>query len=438
VRQLLTYFFSFYLLFPHSLQLTRATNNQTPLEVFAEVGLPPKKAFVYEADMLDIQVFVEAYCAQLESSVGTFSEGHAAALQKVLQHTPAFSFPSLRSPAQSQTQEGDIDIFCTLLGSLDACPLQHESYARAASSLIEVAATALLAESRGISVSQLLLGDLSANPSNHCSFYTAALNDDVQEMVSSAAFGAQHTPHLKVKLDGNAGRCATILDTLATWSSTSSSSSSSSSSTNTDSGDARDWWSIDANCAWSPALVLSLSSELLPKYRERIKMIEQPFPVSLVFQAAEQEQMKGKGSEGEDLQQWVHAKDSLNRLGIDVYADESMRTYLDIAALAPYVNGVNIKMEKVGGYRAALKAVACAQEAGLKVWFGCMVGSNLNSTQAAALAPLADGGSDLDGSLLVTEDSKLFTGGFQFGPNGTIVLEPLAGLGVQLKAHVSI
>jgi hypothetical protein len=67
-----------------------------------------------------------------------------------------------------------------------------------------------------------------------------------------------------------------------------------------------------------------------------------------------------------------------------------------------------------------------------------MVGSNLNSTQTAALAPLADGGSDLDGSLLVTEDSKLFTGGFQFGPNGTIVLEPLAGLGVQLKAHVSI
>jgi len=323
-----------------------------------------------------------------------------------------------------------------LLNALDTCPLQSESFARAASSLIEVAATALLAEIRGISVSQLLLGDFSTAPSAHCSFYTAALNDDVEEMVRSAAFGAQHTPHLKVKLDGNATRCATILDALANWSS--SSGGSGGGSVQREQGqeggctDGKDWWSLDANCAWSAPLVTALCQDVLPMHQHRIKMIEQPFPVDLVFQAAE----NGPGQDVlAGMQQWAQSKEAINGLGIDVYADESMRTYLDIAVLAPFVNGVNIKMEKVGGYRAALRAVACAREAGLKVWLGCMVGSNLNSTQTAALAPLADGGSDLDGSLLVTEDSKAFTGGFQYGPLGSIVLHATPGLGVQLKDH---
>jgi len=426
------------------------------VDVYAEVGLPPKKAFVYEADMADIQVFVDAYCTCLAAATTAASgvnmsgstsaelAGLTASVEQVLQNTPTFSFPSLRTPiaAMSDSEIAAVDVFCTLLGALDACPLQAESFARAASSMIEVAATALLAEMKGISVSRLLLGDLSITPSKHCSFYTAALNDEVHEMVQSAVFGAQHTPHLKVKLDGDPSRCAAILAALADWSSDRGSSNSNSNSSNSNSNlleeeEGKEWWSLDANCAWSATLVAALCQDLLPRHSHRIKMIEQPFPVNLVFQAA---QAQGTGAQNADvaaeLKQWVDAKDAVNRLGIDVYADESMRTYLDIAVLAPFVNGVNIKMEKAGGYRAALRAVACAHEAGLKVWFGCMVGSNLNSTQAAALAPLADGGSDLDGSLLVTEESKAFTGGFQFGPNGSIVLEALPGLGVRPKEHV--
>ena len=52
----------------------------------------------------------------------------------------------------------------------------------------------------------------------------------------------------------------------------------------------------------------------------------------------------------------------------------------------------------------------------MEVWFGYMVGSNLNSTAASHLFSLAtsQGGSDLDGSLLVSLDSQLFEGGFNY------------------------
>ena len=61
------------------------------------------------------------------------------------------------------------------------------------------------------------------------------------------------------------------------------------------------------------------------------------------------------------------------------------------------------------------------------------MGSALNSNLTAQLAPLAVG-SDLDGGLLVSEDSQLFTGGFAYGSSGEIIL-PQRGLmlGMKLK-----
>lgn len=93
-----------------------------------------------------------------------------------------------------------------------------------------------------------------------------------------------------------------------------------------------------------------------------------------------------------------------------------MRTHIDIQRLKPIANGVNIKFEKCGGYRGALRLVDTAITDNMEVWFGCMVGSNLNSTAASHLFSLATsrGGSDLDGSLLVSLDSQLFEGGFNY------------------------
>ena len=109
-----------------------------------------------------------------------------------------------------------------------------------------------------------------------------------------------------------------------------------------------------------------------------------------------------------------------------------MRNAADVEKLAPYVDGVNIKFEKCGGYREALLAVKEACKHNLLIWFGCMVGSNLNSTATSHLFSLACC-SDLDGALLVTESSKLFHGGFQF-KNSSISLPLNAnGVGVTSK-----
>ena len=133
---------------------------------------------------------------------------------------------------------------------------------------------------------------------------------------------------------------------------------------------------------------------------------EQPFPVD-VHMARE---------EGSDIcahDQWVKVKSKYNACDILLFADESMRTAADVRLLAPYVNGVNIKLEKCGGFRGALLAVEEAREQDLLVWFGCMVGSNVNSSTTAQIFSLACG-SDLDGALLVTPQTLLFTGGFQY------------------------
>ena len=65
-----------------------------------------------------------------------------------------------------------------------------------------------------------------------------------------------------------------------------------------------------------------------------------------------------------------------------------------------------------------------------------MVGSNLNSTQTAHLVSLCDGGSDLDGSLLVDAASQIFSGGFTYDPNGCVELDRTQpGLGIELQVE---
>lgn len=139
---------------------------------------------------------------------------------------------------------------------------------------------------------------------------------------------------------------------------------------------------------------------------------------------------------------WIEVKGKYNACDILLFADESMRTAEDVSLLAPFVNGVNIKLEKCGGFRAALLAVQEAQKHELMVWFGCMVGSNINSTSTAHIFSLACC-SDLDGALLVTQDSQLFFGGFEYVlPQGNILLPSTVdkscyGIGVVPKSSFS-
>ena len=99
---------------------------------------------------------------------------------------------------------------------------------------------------------------------------------------------------------------------------------------------------------------------------------------------------------------------------------------------------VNVKLEKTGGFRAAVRAIEAARAAGLKVWVGMMVGSLLLSSMPAHLMPLTDVGGDLDGAMWVLPESNLFDAGYTPRGDGMVhlasLMEPCAyGNGVVLK-----
>lgn len=118
------------------------------------------------------------------------------------------------------------------------------------------------------------------------SFYTAALNADVDKIVATLEFGAQSTPHIKVKLDSDVKRGAEIMHRLqdrfaALQTASASQSDSKENST------APFAWSVDANAAWDPVAALKMLDVLKPLAKASstqplsmyLYMVEQPFPL---------------------------------------------------------------------------------------------------------------------------------------------------------------
>lgn len=136
---------------------------------------------------------------------------------------------------------------------------------------------------------------------------------------------------------------------------------------------------VDANAAWTVEQALSL----IPQMRELgVEFVEQPLAVG---NTAGLERLRRAS------------------LGLPIVADESVRSAAEIVALAPYVDGVNIKLMKTGGIAGALAAIHTARSCGLRVMLGCMIETSLGVTAAAHLAPLADW-IDIDGPLLIAND----------------------------------
>ena len=394
----------------------------------AEAGLPPKKKDVYEADILDLKVYVEnfidTFIEYTDTTTTTKGERHFDSnnLGKklpppVFEHLTEFFNKEPKNICYEMFNDNNefkslsINTFKYLFSALDYCERNNDKtqpFIRCGKSLIEC----LIFDCYG-KFSNTMVGNFFSIPNekpSHQTFYTAALNPDIDEIVKAAIFGSKHTQNLKIKLNSNIEVAKKILDRL---------------------NSAKELqhginnimlrnWSIDANCSWTPKICKQMLSEVLTKYKNRIYMVEQPFPVN--FLQMDQETLKS----------WKDIKKKYNENGILIFADESMRNAADVEKLAPYVDGVNIKFEKCGGYREALLAVKEACKHNLLIWFGCMVGSNLNSTATSHLFSLACC-SDLDGALLVTESSKLFHGGFQF-KNSSISLPLNAnGVGVTSK-----
>jgi L-alanine-DL-glutamate epimerase-like enolase superfamily enzyme len=82
--------------------------------------------------------------------------------------------------------------------------------------------------------------------------------------------------------------------------------------------------------------------------------------------------------------------------------DEGCHDLRDVAAIAAYADGVNVKLAKSGGLREAVRMVHAARALGLHVMVGCMIESQLGVAAAAQIASLADW-ADLDGHLLLAD-----------------------------------
>jgi L-Ala-D/L-Glu epimerase / N-acetyl-D-glutamate racemase len=161
---------------------------------------------------------------------------------------------------------------------------------------------------------------------------------------------------------------------------------------------------VDANTAWSPADAVRV-----------LRSIE-TLDIELVEQPVARHDLEGLG--------WVRA-----RVGIPVFADESVHDPEDVPKLAGRVDGVNLKLMKAGGIRRMHRTLVTARAHGLKTMLGSMVESSLALSAAAQLAPLADY-LDLDGHWLLAQDP--FEGAP--GEHGAIQLLDRPGLGVRPAA----
>ena len=140
---------------------------------------------------------------------------------------------------------------------------------------------------------------------------------------------------------------------------------------------------VDANEGWT----LDSAAELMPALVEfGVELVEQPFPAA-------------------DLDSFHGLRELAPRPPVVV--DEGCQDLSDVAAVADYADGINVKLAKSGGIREAVRMIHAARALGLHVMLGCMVESQLGVAPAVAIASLADW-VDLDGHLLL--DDEPYTG----------------------------
>jgi L-Ala-D/L-Glu epimerase len=158
---------------------------------------------------------------------------------------------------------------------------------------------------------------------------------------------------------------------------------------------------VDANMAWTPKEAVDRIAEL---EEFDLEFVEQPV-------------------DGRDLEGLGYVRRAAK---LPIIADESCVIPDDVPRVAPYVDGINIKLMKCGGIYPALKMIHLARAYHLSVMMGCMIESSVAITAAAHLAPLLDY-ADLDGNLLIDDDPYRGV----TVTDGTLRLPAGPGLGLQ-------
>ena len=161
---------------------------------------------------------------------------------------------------------------------------------------------------------------------------------------------------------------------------------------------------VDANAGWSPDEAVKLAAALAPYH---IEMIEQPVP-------------------GGDIEGLGYVQ---KHTDIPIVADESVQSIDDIDALAKVgVQGINLKLMKLGGLAPALQMLKRGRELGLKIMLGCMAETSLGVTAMVHLTAWADW-IDLDAPLLISNDPFE---GITYD-DAQIQLPDRSGIGVEIR-----
>jgi len=243
-----------------------------------------------------------------------------------------------------------------LAEGLDREGLQEAMPAGAARNALDCAFWDLAAKRAGCRVWELddyrALGGLEPRP--EVTAYTLSL-ESAEKMRASAAANA-HRPLLKVKLGGAEGDIERLR------------------AVREGAPDAR--IVIDANEGWTAATYAEIAPVILEL---GVEMVEQPLPAS---------------DDG--------ALAGIER-PLPVCADEAAHDRASLPHLTGKYDMVNIKLDKTGGLTEALRLRAAAEEAGLAIMVGCMLGSSLAMAPAVLVARGAKV-VDLDAPLLLAAD----------------------------------
>ena len=113
---------------------------------------------------------------------------------------------------------------------------------------------------------------------------------------------------------------------------------------------------------------------------------------------------------------------------LPIIADEAIQTISDFRNVQGAYSGINVKLMKCGGLRAAYIMIKMARALGMKVMIGCMTETSCAVSAAAQLSPLADW-ADLDGNLLI--DNDVFEGVTII--DGKIILPDRSGIGIRQR-----
>lgn len=292
---------------------------------------------------------------------------------------------------QHGESQADVLDYLSRLGNLGADPFRLEEIldglpdgSQAARAAIDIALHDLIGRILGVPLYRLFGLTPTRAPATCLTLGMAA----PEEIATRARAAGQHFSILKLKLAADEGENLALVRAAR--------------------GATAARLAADANCAWT----LEQALRLLPALAELgLEWVEQPL--------AE-----------DDLAGTAHLRQASP---LPIFADEPVRTARDVPRLAGCCDGVNIKVQKAGGLREALRAIAVARAHGLQVMIGCMVETSVGITAAAHLAPLVDW-ADLDGTLHVANDP--FTG-LQVEAGGRLRLPAGPGLGIVPQAERS-